>query len=271
MALPTPAPDSTCLITGASSGIGAEFARQLAARGYGVFLVARREDRLRELADEIQREHGVRAEIAVHDLMNASEFEALPGEVADRGLTVEVLVNNAGFSTVGDVHKNPDRQVGMVRLNCEALVALSAAFLPGMVERGRGAIVNVASTTSFQPVPAQTVYAATKAFVLSFTEGISAELRGTGVTATALCPGPVSTEFIEAAGFKREKEQMGPSFLWSSAEDVARAGIEGADKGKRVVVPGLVNRVQAIFGQHSPRSIVLGPASRAYRRTIGET
>jgi short-subunit dehydrogenase len=271
MALPPPAADSTCLVTGASSGIGAEFARQLAARGYGVFLVARREGRLRELAEEIERQHGVRAEIAAHDLMNASEFEALPDEVGARGLTVDVLVNNAGFSTVGDVHKNPDRQVGMIRVNCEALVALTSAFLPGMVERGHGAVVNVASTTSFQPVPSQTVYAATKAFVLSFTEGISAELKGTGVTATALCPGPVATEFIAAAGFKRKKEEMGPSFLWSSPEDVARAGIEGADKGKRVVVPGISNRVQALLGQHSPRSIVLGPASRAYRRTIGET
>ena len=271
MALPPPDAGSTCLVTGASSGIGAEFARQLAAKGHGVFLVARREDRLRELAGEIERDHGVRAEIAACDLMNESDYTALPGEIAARDLAVEVLVNNAGFSTVGDVHKNPDRQLGMIKLNCEALVALTVAFLPGMVESGRGAIVNVASTTSFQPLPSQTVYAATKAFVLSFTEGISAELRGTGVTATALCPGPVATEFIEAAGFKRKQNEMGPSFIWSSAEDVARAGIKAADDGKRVVVPGLGNRFQAMLGQHSPRSIVLGPVSRIYRRSIGET
>jgi short-subunit dehydrogenase len=157
----------------------------------------------------------------------------------------------------------------MVRVNCEALVALTCAFLPGMVERGRGAVVNVASVAAFQPIPVQSVYAATKAFVLSFSEGVTAELSGTGVTMTALCPGPVATEFVEAAGFKRGIEDQ-PSFIWSSAEDVAKAGIEGAEKGKRTVVPGLVNRASSLFGQHSPRWFVLGPFARAYRKTIGE-
>jgi short-subunit dehydrogenase len=270
MALPEPAPASTCLITGASSGIGEEFARQLAARGHGVFLVARREERLRDLAAALEREHGLRAEVLACDLGERADVEALPGKIGDRGLTVDLLVNNAGFSTVGDVHKNPDRQLGMVRLNVEALVSLTCAFLPGMTERGEGAVINVASVAAFQPIPAQAAYAASKAFVLSFTEAIASELKGTGVTATALCPGPVATEFVEAAGFKRSKEEMGPSLMWSSAHDVAKAAIEGAEKGKRVVVPGIGNRATATFGQHAPRMFVLGPFARAYRRVIGE-
>jgi short-subunit dehydrogenase len=268
MALPPPQPGSTALITGASSGIGEEFARQLAARGHGVFLVARREERLRALADDLERLHGIRAEVATVDLGDRSEVEALPGRVAERGLDVEVLVNNAGFTTVGDVHENPDRQLGMVRVNIEALVALTSAWLPAMVERGRGAVIQVASTASFQPVPVQAVYAATKAFVRSFSEAVSAELKGTGVTMTALCPGPVSTEFLDAGGFKNESP--GPSFIWSTAEDVAKAGIEGADKGKRVVIPGIGNRATAFFGQHGPHSVLLGPMANAYRRVIGE-
>jgi short-subunit dehydrogenase len=268
VALPPPQPGSTALITGASSGIGEEFARQLAARGHGVFLVARREERLRALADDLERLHGVRAEVIACDLEDPEAVQALPGRVAERGLDVEVLVNNAGFTTVGDVHENPDRQLGMVRVNIDALVALTSAWLPDMVERGRGAIVQVASVAGFQPIPVQAVYAATKAFVRSFSEAVSAELKGTGVTMTALCPGPVRTEFLEAGGFKAESP--GPSFMWSTAEDVAKAGIEGADKGKRTVIPGVANRASAFFGQHGPRSIVLGPMADTYRRIIGE-
>jgi short-subunit dehydrogenase len=268
MALPPPSPSSTCVITGASSGIGEEFARQLAARGHGVFLIARREDRLRKLATEIERDHGVRTETAACDLGDATDRARLPALLAGSELEVDVLVNNAGFTTVGDVHKNPDRQLGMIRVNCEALVDLTTQWLPRMVERGRGAVINVASTAGFQPIPVQAVYAATKAFVLSFSEATSAELRGTGVTMTALCPGPVATEFVQAGGFK--KESPGPSFIWSTAEDVARTAIEGADKGKRVVIPGIGNRVTANFGRHGPRAILLGPFAGAYRRVIGE-
>jgi short-subunit dehydrogenase len=268
MAIPPPSPSTAAVVTGASSGIGAEFARQLAARGHGVFLVARREDRLRELASEIERDHGVRAEIAAVDLGDAADRHKLPGLIARRELDVAVLVNNAGFTTVGDVHLNPDRQLGMVRVNVEALVDLTTQWLPGMVERGAGAVINVASVAGFMPIPAQAVYAATKAFVRSFSEAVSAEVRGTGVTVTVLCPGPVATEFVEAGGFKNQSP--GPSFVFSSAHAVARAGIEGAEKGRRVVVPGIGNRVQATLGQHSPHAIMLGPVSTVYRRVIGE-
>ena len=268
MALPPPNPSSTAVITGASAGIGEEFARQLAARGHGVFLVARREGRLRELADDIAREYGVRAEVAACDLADAAERRKLPELVASAGLEVDVLVNNAGFTTVGDVHANPERQLGMVQVNIEALVDLTTRWLPGMVERGRGAVIQVASVAGFNPIPVQSVYAATKAFVLSFSEGTAAELKGTGVTMTALCPGPVSTEFTEAGGFKIET--AGPSFIWSTAQDVAKAGIDGAAHGKRVVIPGIVARLSANFGRHGPRSVLLGPYATAYRKTIGE-
>jgi short-subunit dehydrogenase len=269
MALPAPDPASTCLITGASSGIGVEFARQLAARGHGVFLVARREDRLRELAREIAQKHGVHAEFAACDLEDTAQCAALPGRVSERDLTVEVLVNNAGFSTVGDVHTNPDRQLGMIRVNCDALVALTCAFLPAMTERGRGAVINVASMASFQPIPSQAVYAATKAFVLSFSESVHSEVRKTGVTVTALCPGPVDTEFIDKA-FTKSKEQLGPGFVWASAESVARTGIEAAEKGKRVAIPGTGNRVVAIATQHTPRGILLRTVAPVWRRITGE-
>jgi uncharacterized protein len=268
MAIPAPSPSTTCVVTGASAGIGTEFVRQLAARGHGVFLVARREDRLRELASEIERDHGVRAEFAAVDLGEAADRRNLPGLIARRELDVAVLVNNAGFTTVGDVHLNPDRQLGMIHVNIEALVDLTTRWLPGMVERGAGAVINVASTASFQPIPVQATYAATKAFVRSFSEAVSAEVKGTGVAVTALCPGPVATEFVEAGGFKNQNP--GPSFLFSSAEAVARAGIEGADKGKRVVIPGIGNRFQATLGQHSPHALMLGPVASMYRKAIGE-
>ena len=165
-----------------------------------------------------------------------ADRQKLPGLVAEQGLDVDILVNNAGFTTVGDVHANPDRQLGMVRVNVEALVDLTTMWLPGMVERGRGAVIQVASTAAFQPMPVQATYGATKAFVLSFSEATSAELKGTGVTMTALCPGPVTTEFVEAGGFK--DESPGPSFVYSSADDVAKAGHRGRREGQARRDPG---------------------------------
>lgn len=258
------------MVTGASSGIGEQLARQLASRGHNLILVARREDRLRSLAGELERLHGVQTRVIAADLEDREQVDRLPARIAEEGLDVEVLVNNAGFSTVGDVHSNPDRQLGMVRVNVEALTALTSAFLPGMTERGRGAVLNVASVAGFQPIPAQAVYAATKAFVLSFSQATAVELKDTGVSMTALCPGPVATEFVEVAGFKKSKEQMAPSMLWSTADDVAKSGIEGMEKGKRVVIPGVGNRATAMFGYYSPRALVLGPMASIYRRVIGE-
>jgi uncharacterized protein len=260
MALPPPSPESTCVITGASSGIGAEVARELSRRGYAVTLVARREDRLQELATEL----GDGAEVHAADVTDANARAGLADALAARGIRVDVLVNNAGFSTSGPfTQSDRRRELDMIRTNVEAVVDFCALFAPAMAERGSGAILNLASTAAFQPLPMQAGYAATKAFVLSFTEALHAELRGDGVSVTALCPGPVKTEFAEVANLEAAEGAM-PGFLWDGPEEVAKAGIDGLARGKRVVIPGLLNRAGAIGGQHAPRSIVLGLAARVH-------
>ena len=266
MALPLPATDRTALVTGASSGIGVELARQLAGRGHGVTLVARREGPLRELATELAATHGIRTEVVTADLSEPASRDALVAEVAGRGLEVDVLVNNAGFSTTGPVHRSdPASEVSMVRTDVEAVVHLCSAIVPGMVDRGRGAVLNVASTAAFQPLPGQAAYGGSKAFVLSYTQAMAQELKGTGVTATTLCPGPVETGFAEAAGFGDMEAGDGlPKVMWVSAEAVAAAGIDGLAKGKRVVIPGGANRVLAAFAQHAPRGLVLPVLARQH-------
>ena len=259
MALPTPSPTSTCIVTGASSGIGVELARQLAKRGHGVTLVARREDKLRVLAEELAAAHGIRAEVAAADLTDGASRSALVTTMADRGLTVDVLVNNAGLSTMGPVHRSdPDREVAMLRTDVEAVAHLCSLFVPGMVERKRGAILNVASTAAFQPIPGQAGYAASKAFVLSYTQSLGQEVKSAGVTVTALCPGPVETGFAEAAGLGDEAagEAM-PKIMWVSAADVAAAAISGMEKGRSVVIPGTPNRVLARLSHLTPRALLL--------------
>lgn len=265
MPLPTPAADRTCLVTGASSGIGADIARQLAARGLGVTLVARREDLLRSLADELTAAHGVRAEVIAADLAEEAPRAELAAEVERRGLTVDVLVNNAGFSTTGAVHLGDHaREVAMLKLNVVAVADLCAIFLPGMVERGRGAILNVASTAAFQPLPGQAGYAASKSFVLAYTHGLRGELKGTGVSATALCPGPVETGFVEAAGFSSEEANTVPKFMWVSSPDVARAAVEGVEKGRAVVIPGAANRLTAAAGYLTPKKVLVEAMARLH-------
>ena len=201
MALPTPKDNTTALVTGSSSGIGAEIARELARRGHGLTLVARREDKLKALADEITDAHGVRTEVIAADLADAASRAELPGVLEQRGLTPDILVNNAGFTTMGPVARaEHSAEVAMVRTNVEAVVDLCTLFVAGMVTRHRGAVLNTASTAAFQPLPGQACYGASKAFVLSYGRALGAELRGKGVTVTTLCPGPVETGFAEAAG-----------------------------------------------------------------------
>src|SRR5215207_6127482 len=187
---------ATALITGASSGIGVALANELARRGRDLTLVARRAERLREQAEQIAGAHGVRVEWIACDLTDAADRDRIPGEIAERKLVVDMLINNAGMGTVGRFQQLPlEPEFQMIRLNVEAMVALCGAFVPGMVDRGRGSVLNVASVSGFMPVPRQATYAASKAFVLTFTESLTLDLDGTGVTATALCPGPVKTEF----------------------------------------------------------------------------
>ena len=265
MTIPSPSPSSTCVVTGASSGIGADIARELAGRGRGVTLVARREERLKALADELSTKHGVRAEVVSADLADPASRQAMIDTIAERGLVVDVLVNNAGFSTSGKVHQS-DRaaELSMIRTNVEAVVDLCAAYVPGMVNRGAGAVLNVASTAAFQPLPGQAGYAASKAFVLRFTEAMHEELSGTGVTATALCPGPVRTEFVDVMTGGRGESMKTPDFVWMSSEDTARAGVEGMLRGRRIVVPGPLNQVGAWAGAHSPRRVLLPLMRRFY-------
>ena len=211
MALPAPKENTTAIVTGASSGIGAEIARELARRGHGLTLVARREDRLRTLADELVQAHAVRTEVIAADLTDADARGTLPVRLADLGLTPDILVNNAGFTTMGPVHK-ADRaaELAMIRTDVEAVVDLCTLFVAGMVTRHRGAVLNTASTAAFQPLPGQAGYGASKAFVLSYGRALGAELRGTGVTVTTLCPGPVETGFAGVGGDDRCRGERVP-------------------------------------------------------------
>jgi short-subunit dehydrogenase len=266
MAIPVAAAGRTAVVTGASSGIGREIARVLAGRGHGVTLVARREERLRALADELRDTHGVRAETVTADLTDQRAREGIAAAVAERGLVAHVLVNAAGLSTVGAVHTNDvAAELAMIRTDVEALAHLCSLFLPGMVDRKAGAILNVASTAAFQPMPGQAGYAASKAFVVSYSQAVRAELAGTGVSITTLCPGPVETEFAAAAGFDDEEAKAAlPSFMWVSQETVAAAGVDGLERGRAVVVPGAANRVAAIGARLAPRRVLVPLLARLH-------
>lgn len=262
MSLPPPGPDRTAVVTGASSGIGAELARELTRRGHQVVLVARTESKLTELAGEL----GERAHVLATDLSDRAARAALAERIDALGLVPDILVNNAGLSTLGPVHRSdPAAELNVVEVDVAAVVDLCSRFLPAMVERGTGAVLNVASMAAFQPLPGQATYGAAKAFVLSYTHSLSGELTRTGVTVTALCPGPVDTGFGEAAGFDRHDfETSLPSFMWVSPQEVARAGIEGMDAGRVVVVPGALNRPAALFGRFAPRRLLVPLLARQH-------
>jgi uncharacterized protein len=265
MALPPPSESSTAVITGASSGMGVEIARELAKRGHNVTLVARREDRLRKLAEELGRDHGVRAEVVGADISTEEGRRKLVDELRSKGRDVEVLVNNAGYGSAGKFQElDPESEAQMVRTNCEAIIALCGEYVPQMVERGRGAVLNVASIAGFQPIPFQATYSASKAFVRTFTEALTADLHGTGVTATALCPGLVPTEFGATAGIDEGGWDQFPGFIKTSPEENAAAAVEGMEKGKRLVLIGVFNRVSATSGHYTPRTALLGLMRRFY-------
>ena len=257
MALPAPSPTSTAVVTGASSGIGADIARELADRGHGVTLVARREERLRDLADELAG--GVRVEVLACDVADSAARAGLFDEIDSRGLTIDILVNNAGIGTIGSVTKTSvDAEIAQVRVNVEAVIDLTTRAVQQMVPRGRGAILNVGSTAGYHPFPGQIGYAATKAFVKSYTEGLRAELAGTGVTVALLVPGPVRTEFLENAGMEeRTFAAAFPKFLWMPSRDVARTGVDALDGDRSTVIAGLPNRLSTRLFQFMPRRLLL--------------
>ncbi len=255
MSLPAAASSSTVLITGASSGIGAELARELGRRGYNLTLVARREERLRALAGELEAAHGIRADVHLTDLSDADARADLILGLRSGQLEIVGVCNNAGYGSVGRLHELAlEREVEMVRLNVEALHELTGAFLPAMVERGSGAILNVASTAAFQPIPGFATYGATKAFVTSFSEAVHAELSGTGVSVTSLCPGPTRTEFFDRSGTPSLSK---PGLLFMEADDVAREAVTAMIAGKRTLTPGVGNKVSAVGGRFVPRSVLL--------------
>jgi uncharacterized protein len=273
MSLPQPSDASAALVTGASAGIGAEIAKVLAARGYALVLVARRKDRLLALAEELSDQHAVRVETIAADLSKPTPRGRIAGQVEELGLEVDILVNNAGFATGGEpfADADPDRELEQVRVDVEAVVALTSAFLPAMVHRGRGAILNVASTAGMQPMPYSAGYSAAKAYVLTFSEAIHQEVRGRGVTVTALAPGPVDTDFWQIAGWEvqggKSFERAVPGTL-ISPEQAARAGIEGLEHGERVVVPGLPIRAAMLASRYIPHMLKL-PALERFMRPGG--
>ena len=246
MALPHPEPHATALVTGASSGIGRAFARELAARGLGVTLVARREERLERLAEELRARHDVSVEVIPADLADPGQREELVDELEHRGLTVNVLVNNAGFGIYA-----PFAQVGLAReveqaeLLIGAVMDLTGRLLPGMLARGSGAIVNVSSTAAFQALPGNGTYAAGKAWVLLHSEALHEEVADRGVTVTAVCPGPVRSGFQEAS--RPLFADALPKFVWRDPERVARDGLRAVERSKRSVIPGGL-AVKLFFG-----------------------
>lgn len=258
MSLPVP-PSVPALVTGASSGLGADFARQLAARGHAVTVVARRAERLEALAGELRRDHGTDVTVLAADL--ETDAGCAPAvEMLSSG-TPWLLVNNAGFGSRGRfVDLDAGREAGQVRLNVVALHTLTAAVLRHNVAAGQGAVVNIASTAAYQAVPYMATYAATKAFVLHFTEALAQELRGTGVRALAVCPGPTRTEFETVAGVESIFDKSMPM----SSAAVVRIALRALDRGQAISVPGPHNLVLAQGNRLVPRALVRRVVGRLY-------
>jgi short-subunit dehydrogenase len=247
------------LITGASAGIGTALAHVFAAHGHELVLIARRERRLAELAAAIAAKGLRQPTILPLDLGRADAVERIGAALAAGGLEPEIVVNNAGFALVGDAaNLDRARQLAMIDLNVRALTDLSLAFVDALSRR-RGGILNVASVAAFLPGPHMAVYYASKAYVLSFSEALHAELKPRGVRVTVLCPGPVPTEFQERAGIKKA---VLPPIITLSAKAVAEAGYRGLQAGKRMVVPGFANRAATVLTQLGPRGVVLAVIDR---------
>jgi short-subunit dehydrogenase len=241
------------LITGASSGIGETFARKLAAQGHDVLLVARSEDKLIALCNELGLNHNVRAQYFVADLSQSDAPARLLEETRERNLEIDLLINNAGFGSMGEFGKlDLSRELNMIDLNVRALVELTHLFLQPMRERGSGSIINVASTASFQPVPFMATYAATKAFVLSFSEALWEENRTYGVKVMALCPGVTETGFFDASRMKRP-----PGRISQTSEQVVDVALRALKRGKSSVISGWPNRITVETERVVPRSLIL--------------
>ena len=244
----------TVLITGASSGIGMGLAKLFAADGSDLVLVARREDRLNELAEELKSEHGIEVHVLPKDLSKKTSPKEIFNHLKKEKIEINVLVNNAGFGSRGTVSElDTDLQVDMVQVNAAALTHLTSLFLPGIIERGQGGILNVGSLAGFQPGPNLAVYFATKAYVLSFTEALAEEISNPNIKVSCFAPGPVKTEF-------GEKSDLEDSLLFKMSlmdlEPAVKAGYEGFRKGKTIVIPGLKQQIVPFLNRFTPRLIV---------------
>lgn len=255
--------DRLCLVTGASSGIGAEIARELADRGAHLLLTGRDRHRLDEVARALHREGRPAPRTVVADLSTGEGVQEVLAGVGDR--PVEVLVNNAGFATYGEHATLPaDREAALIAVNCTAVVALTRALLPGMLARGSGGVLNVASTIAFQAAPRQATYGASKAFVLSYTEALAEELRGTDLSVTVLCPGPTQSGFLQAMGSR----EAGTSLIYrraTPADRVARKGVDALLAGRVVKVVGVSNAVLTQSGRTAPRAVLRRVSGRLLR------
>ena len=244
---------AVALVTGASSGIGAEFARARAARGDDLVIVARDERRLEEFAESCEKEHGIEVEVLPADLTTAAGTSVVEARLESDDPPVDLLVNNAGFGTFGkfaDLPREPEAQE--IQLNVVAVTRLCHAALPGMVGRGRGGVINVSSLAGYQPTPLNATYGGTKAFVTNFSHALHEELRGTGVNVMVLCPGFTRTEFQERAGLDSSGV---PNFMWQSAEAVVAAALRAYDNGRAVCIPGPLNQAGAAFSSAMPGAI----------------
>ncbi|MDA0987392.1 MAG: SDR family oxidoreductase [Bacteroidetes bacterium] len=244
------------LVTGASGGIGKELAIQFAKNGYDLVLISRRKKVLQNLADELYKLFGTESEIIEKDLEETNSAKEVVQLLSRKKISIKVLVNNAGFGTFGEFTESDfETNSKMVQLNITTLINLTHLILPSMLEKKEGKILNVASMAAFQPGPFMAIYYATKSFVLSFSESLSSELKGRGITVTALCPGPVPTGFQERAG--ANKAMMMNSVLTKSAEFVAKCGYFGLIKGRRVVIPGMINKLLIGLENIIPNSILI--------------
>jgi uncharacterized protein len=260
----SPVTRPTALVTGASGGIGEALARGLAARGHDLVLVARTEAKLRALADELAATHGARTSVLAVDLAAPQAVASIVEQLAGR--RIDVLVNNAGFGDFGPfTEADPAKISQMVQLNVATLTDLTRALLPAMVAANAGRVLNVASTAAFMPGPLMAVYYATKAYVLSFSEAVNEELRGIGVTVTALCPGPVATGFQQGADMATSKLVKGKQLM--TADECAALALKGMQRGKPVVVTGAMNKLQAFSPRLMPRRLVPGMVMRAQAPT----
>jgi len=257
----------TALITGASSGIGAEFARQLATQKRNLVLVARSQDKLNQLAEQLQQQHSIRAHVISQDLTEPSAAASIARQAEELGIVIDLLINNAGFGDYGSFSESVlDRQTSMIQLNISALVELTHTFLPKMLERQQGGIINVSSIAGFQPMPYWSVYAASKAFVLSFSEALWAEVKEKGVKVLALCPGPTESNFFNAAEVPSNSEMSGNLNQLDSVENVVKSALAALESGQsNTVTGGLMTQVIANLPRVLPRDVLVDLVEKQFR------